>query len=749
MLQAYLDSQDHLRQELNRLDLMLRRAVLIARSAASPQIPDELRGAVITEPQIDAWVSRTDLLNDYWIRQAAAADVLRPVDSRLSALRREIDERVALTSKTGTGLSLLRLAECFGLSPAEVDLLLVALAPELEPGYETLFAYLQDDATRKRPSVDLSLNLICRSASEKAFARRLLTGGAALVHYHLIELVEEPGDRQSTLLRRFMKLDESVLRFVLAPVPESIPVETNPETRVAALGLEDPAESQLLKLIDALQRDSAGAQPVIQLISSPQQPPLEVAEIICQSVGRKPMPIMLAELISSSSRALVAVRDAALAQAILVIQSGDAPAQDSDRQKLSDAEKSLWNALTSTRVPVILMGPATAFTTVPGDADLWRLGIPSPSFEQRKKSWDRVLKNTPAAASTAQLADAFSFSNGMIRQTAQLASRLAQLGPSATVSGAAANASTGTVTAPSTGPTFDHILAAARSLATPNLTRFALPVVPRYELSDILLPREKKQQLTEIISRVNNRELVHREWGFGDKLSRGKGLTVLFTGPSGTGKTMAAEVLAGQLSLILYQIDLSTVISKYIGETEQHLGAIFREAESSQVLLFFDEAEACFGKRTEVKDAHDRYANIEVNYLLQRLEQYEGIVVLATNLYRNLDEAFLRRISDVIEFPLPDEPLREQIWRKHFPDKAVVSRDPNRAIDFPFLAKHFKLTGGNIKNITLSAAFAAAPKPIDMGHVVRAIRAEHQKMGKLTIESDFGKYFTLLQEKPQ
>lgn len=173
--------------------------------------------------------------------------------------------------------------------------------------------------------------------------------------------------------------------------------------------------------------------------------------------------------------------------------------------------------------------------------------------------------------------------------------------------------------------------------------------------------------------------MVHGDWGFGQKLSRGKGLNVLFTGPSGTGKTMAAEVLAGELSLDLYQIDLSSVVSKYIGETEKNLSAIFREAEQTQTLLFFDEADALFGKRTEVKDAHDRYANIEVNYLLQRVEQYEGVVILATNLQQNLDDAFLRRMQEVLEFPFPDAGLREKFGAAIFRQarlKAGISISP-------------------------------------------------------------------------
>jgi SpoVK/Ycf46/Vps4 family AAA+-type ATPase len=257
-----------------------------------------------------------------------------------------------------------------------------------------------------------------------------------------------------------------------------------------------------------------------------------------------------------------------------------------------------------------------------------------------------------------------------------------------------------------------------------------------------MLPDEKAQQLRNIAAWMKHRRLVHQDWGFGAKLSRGKGLNVLFTGPSGTGKTMAAEVLAGELSLDLYQIDLSSVVSKYIGETEKNLSAIFQEAEQSQALLFFDEADALFGKRTEVKDAHDRYANIEVNYLLQRVEQYEGVVILATNLQQNLDDAFLRRMQEVLEFPFPDDSLREQIWRCHFPKNAPCEKD----IDFSFLAQKFKMTGGNIKNIVLGAAFMAAQesKPISMSHLIVATKCEYQKEGKLAVKTDFGPYYDLI-----
>jgi len=228
---------------------------------------------------------------------------------------------------------------------------------------------------------------------------------------------------------------------------------------------------------------------------------------------------------------------------------------------------------------------------------------------------------------------------------------------------------------------------------------------------------------------------VYGEWGFGRKLSLGKGLSVLFAGPSGTGKTMAAEIIAGELGLDLYKIDLSTVVSKYIGETEKNLSRIFIEAETSNAILFFDEADALFGKRSEVKDSHDRYANIEIGYLLQRMEEYEGVVILATNFRKNMDEAFVRRLHFTVEFPFPNEDDRRRIWERIWPQDTPKSS----ALNLDFMARRFELTGGNIRNIALASAFLAADNRniVDMTHLLHATKREYQKMGKVVSESEF------------
>jgi SpoVK/Ycf46/Vps4 family AAA+-type ATPase len=244
--------------------------------------------------------------------------------------------------------------------------------------------------------------------------------------------------------------------------------------------------------------------------------------------------------------------------------------------------------------------------------------------------------------------------------------------------------------------------------------------------------------LREICQRVVHGYRVLSEWGFGRKLSLGKGVNALFAGPSGTGKTMAAEIIANALQLDLYKIDLSGVVSKYIGETEKNLGRIFAAAENANAILFFDEADALFGKRSEVHDSHDRYANIEISYLLQKMEEYEGITIMATNLRQNLDESFVRRLAFTIYFPFPDEVDRRRIWDGIWPVETPVARD----IDLDFLAHQFKLSGGNIKNIALAAAFLAAEDGgmVTMAHLIHATRREYQKLGKPLGAAELGSF---------
>jgi predicted kinase len=268
---------------------------------------------------------------------------------------------------------------------------------------------------------------------------------------------------------------------------------------------------------------------------------------------------------------------------------------------------------------------------------------------------------------------------------------------------------------------------ALREMAAHDIAPLAHRIVPRFELRDVILPRERHAQLEEIVANVRLAHRVLDEWCFGEKMPYGRGVAVLFHGVSGTGKTMAAQAIARELGIDIFALDLSRVVSKFIGETEKNIDAVFSGAQRSGAAVLIDEADALFGKRSEVKDAHDRYANIEVAYLLQRMEEFEGLAILTTNVRQNLDTAFLRRLRFVIEFPRPDVQARESIWRQCLPEESHCLG----ADDLRLLARKVELSGGHIRQVTLRAAFAAAAggSLIGMRHVTLATNAELAKLG--------------------
>jgi SpoVK/Ycf46/Vps4 family AAA+-type ATPase len=288
-------------------------------------------------------------------------------------------------------------------------------------------------------------------------------------------------------------------------------------------------------------------------------------------------------------------------------------------------------------------------------------------------------------------------------------------------------------------PQLADVAAAARRQSQQDLGSLAARLRPVYRWGDLVLPPDQVEQLRELCLQARYRHVVLGEWGFERKLSLGKGLSALFSGPPGTGKTMAVEVVANELGLDLYKIDLSQVVSKYIGETEKNLDRLFAGARAGHAILFFDECDALFGKRTAVQDAHDRYANIEVAYLLQKMDEHDGVTVLATNLRPNLDVAFTRRLTFIVEFPFPDEASRRRIWETIWPAAVPRSKD----LDLDFMATQFKLPGGAVKNIALAAAFLAATEPtpeVRTDHLLRATRREMEKAGRSMARAEFGRY---------
>jgi hypothetical protein len=346
--------------------------------------------------------------------------------------------------------------------------------------------------------------------------------------------------------------------------------------------------------------------------------------------------------------------------------------------------------------------PVDGVITVPFD---------TPGWQERRQAWQIALRErgiNVRGQALDTLAGSFLFTGSQIDEAALTAERLARY------CGRPAN--------------IEHVFESARARSGSDMGNLARKVSPTHSWDEIVLPAESIEQLREICRRVRLRYRVLEKWGFGRRLSTGKGVNALFHGHSGTGKTMAADVIARELQLDLYKIDLAGVVSKYIGETEKNLDRVFTAAENANVILLFDEADALFGKRSEVRDSRDRYANLEVSYLLQKMEQYEGVSILATNLRQNLDDAFLRRLAFTVQFPFPDEESRRRIWQGMWPEKLPLSPD----VDHGWLASRFVLSGGNIRNVAVAAAYLAAQEEsaVTMKHVIHAIRSEFLKMGK-------------------
>jgi len=275
-----------------------------------------------------------------------------------------------------------------------------------------------------------------------------------------------------------------------------------------------------------------------------------------------------------------------------------------------------------------------------------------------------------------------------------------------------------------------------------KLDSLAARVAPAYSWEDLILPPDQIRLLQQACAHIRYSMKVYNEWGFGRRVTYGRGLSMLFAGPPGTGKTMGAQVVANQLHMELYKVQIPQVVSKYIGETEKNLRAVFQEAKRSNCILFFDECDAIFGKRSEVKDSHDRYANVETAYLLQQVEEYDGVCILATNLLQNIDAAFMRRISFVIHFPFPDKETRAKLYKNMLPPGVPVADN----VDFDFLAEKFEISGGSIKNIVVNAAFLAAAKdaPIGMEELLVAAVNELRKNEIVVVRKDLGEYADLV-----
>ncbi len=678
----------------------------------------------------------------------AEAEILRaapaPLPEALAARREELATRrealaAAESDPAAAELPLVRLGRLFGLSRFERDVVLVALAPELDLRFERLYAYIQDDVTRKRPSVDLALRLLAATPAERISARAAFAGDAPLVAERLVHLFED-AQRHAPLLGRFLKLDDRIVAELLAAPGGPAPAV---DAAIAhAVTVERPARSlgDLLLPDDLAMRlrQMASEHPagfVLALQGSYGSGRLAVAQALAAHAGA-PLLVVSVERLAKGDAADGAslpaaealgrvAREATLRGAAILWHGADRLLHEDE---LPAWRQALLTALDGYR------GASFLALERPWEArsDLRRapyllVELPVLSYSQREALWRRRLNGDGPDDTTLQaVASTFRLSGGQIRDAAAMARSVARWRAAGTGSAHIQP---------------QDLYAACRAQSSGRLNALARRIGTTYSWSDIVLPPDQVSQLREICLQVRHRRTVLERWGFDRHLAMGKGVNVLFAGQSGTGKTMAAEIIAQDLGLELYKVDLSSMVSKYIGETEKNLDKVFSAAREANAILFFDEADALFGKRSEVKDAHDRYANIEVGYLLQKMEEYDGVAILATNLRKNLDDAFVRRLHVAIDFPFPEDADRLRIWEKVFPAGAPLGPD----VDLGLLARQFKVAGGNIRNIALLAAYLAAEdgSVIGMPHLIRAVKREYQKLGKLVTEGEFGSWLPL------
>ena len=715
----------HLLSEMERIDLLLRSHVTRARALHAAD--EQFRGLYISEDELDRLLEQPIGVPS-WAR--SSDDRHAHVIDRVGRIRRRNSHAAGNKGGEEMPLRLPQLAQLYRLDDFDIDCLLICLAPELDLRYERIYAYLQDDVTKKRPSVDLVLNLLSPSAHEKLEGRRRFAGDAPLIRHRLVEVFEDPAHVRPPLLAQYLKIDDRIAAYLLGSDTTDERVRpyvrrVRVEARLDDVSLEPEMRSRLRAFVAA----HGGDTPVVVYLQGPYGTgKREIGEALCLENGRGLLAVNVEQLIAGDLPLRTALallhREALLQRSVLFLSGFD--------QLLVDGKKALLDELVRSldqlRGMILLSSevswePADALQGLP----FVRVELARPSSPRRAGLWSAALAGKLAAGTEPdvnELAAKFRFSGGQIRDSVDTALNLSRwrTGGSGLI-------------------TIQEIYEACRLQSNQRLRSLARKITPRNHWCDIVLPPVRLEQLHDICNYVKHREQVFGAWGFDRKLSNGKGLSALFAGPSGTGKTMAAEIIAAELALDMYRIDLSTVVSKFIGETEKNLSKIFAEAETSNAILFFDEADALFGKRSEVKDSHDRYANIEVGYLLQRIEEYEGVVILATNFRKNIDEAFVRRLHFTVEFPFPNQADRRRIWEVVWPDEVPRAAD----IDFDALARRFEITGGNVRNIALAAAFLAADngRCVTMAHVMRATQRELQKMGKILGDGEFGAEATL------
>ncbi len=656
----------------------------------------ELVSAILDDPRDEMMEISADELSDLKQR-------LTELEERLTSLRDDAETN-------GTAIPMLELQRRFGLNEAELVFLTAVLAEALDDRYARFYTLMQGS---EYPKASFLLNLSKISGTERFANMCWLQRDGRLLSNALIEPV---GGAELIDLNTAFRPAFGVPEWLSGAVRLDIyggRAELNPSRP-----LTDESEPVIpFAVTNAVEMAEIGGEsvPMISLYGPDESLLFAAAEGVGTELKRPLLKLDLKDLKPGDTLPLLryALRDCVLNHAVLVLYG---------LNELIDSggvmPTVIGKALMKSAVPVVFI-TNRVFVFTPSDFEeprcILRNQIEFMTGARRFTIWKHGLEDLPCAdevddRALRTLAGQFALTYAQIRS--------------------AVSTALGIAIREDRPLTVADLYEGARVSSMHHLAELADKMPPRYNLGDLILPDKQKRELMDLINMVKNRSMVLEDWGVQKKLVSGKGISALFTGAPGTGKTLSAQVIAGELGLELYRVDLSTIVSKYIGETEKNLERIFDEASSSNVILFFDEADSLFGKRSDVGDSHDRYANIEVGYLLQRIETYDGIVLMATNLGANLDEAFTRRIHFIIDYPFPDEDTRLRLWELLIPKN--IERDAD--VDLKEFAAAYKIAGGNIRNAVVTAIYEAAANDmtkINKAGLLRGVEREYQKMGKV------------------
>jgi SpoVK/Ycf46/Vps4 family AAA+-type ATPase len=729
-LQAYQNSLEHLFDELLLIDLIIHARVLRFRAEHQMSMEDsQMQGLYISETEID------ELLQGHWdnydwtARENSDVPLADKIEDSIAQLRQTIDQKVASALEQGIGLTLIHLSGLYQLSSFERQVLALALAPQFHTKYRKFFAYLQNDITRKDLGIELILQLISPTLQDQVSARRFFSVQSSLFSRHILSIIGETRDKERPLIARSVKVNERIVNYILGHdfVDDDLRefcTLTYGEEKLEQSVLQPQIKKRLTDFVNYYQQIDLSEPFLFCLSGQDQSLKKSLASAVCAELNLPLLSIDLQALYYSDlyfERGIeLVLRESHLIPCALYFYNTDFLLADKPEDSyvrrvfLQELNQASLLSFLSSENNYFLIGELPRQRVVPLELDI-------PHYPDRLQLWQKHLEGAALADNLdiSEIAGKYQLTAGQIRDIT-------------------ATASTFALWRDPQGPLIsqEDIGEASHIFSNKGLNQLTERIKPRYRLSDIVLEETNKTKLQELIDMFRHQHVVMSDWGFDRKLARGKGISAMFSGEPGTGKTMSAEVIAHELGMELYKIDISTVVSKYIGETEKNLKQIFDQAQCSNAVLFFDEADALFGKRTEVKDSHDRYANIEVSYLLQKIEEFNGVVIMATNFSQNLDSAFTRRLHAVVTFQPPDKDDRREIWKRVFPEETPLAED----VDFELLADQLDISGGYIKNIALTAAFYGANSGegrVSMGHIIQASQREFDKMGRLWDHSYF------------